>query len=166
VFLAFLLIGLAMAATSGLLQRIGIHNVHFPVKMAASEHHSAVAHLTIQRASIVVAAFGIAGLLALRSETQARALIATVAALIATLVALLALRPKCPLPAATHACVVRAITAGGYGQVEVDGGGRKLILAARAVDGGEIPLGASVEVLDCESSVLTVRLRSDTPAAK
>jgi hypothetical protein len=166
VFLAFLLLGLAMAATSGLLRRLGVHRLHALITMPAPEHHSAVVHLMTQRASIVVAAFGVAGLLALGSEVQARLVIAAVAALVGALVALLVLRPTCPLPAATRGRVVRAIAAGSYGQVEVDGGNRTLVLAARADNGAEIPLGASVEVVDCESSVLTVRLVSDTPAAR
>ena len=165
VFLAFLLFGLAMAATSGLLKRIAVHTVRYPVEMPAPEHHSAIITLMTQRASIVVTAFGVGGLLAHRSEGPSRLLGAVASALVGARVALLALRPKCRPPAASSARVVRAIAAGGYGQVEIDEGRRTLVLAARSDDGREIPVGASVDVLDCESSVLTVRLQGELPAS-
>jgi hypothetical protein len=157
-FLAILLLGAVMAATSGLLRRITVHHLRHSVTMPAPEHHSAVVNLAMQRASIVVAAFGLAGLAGPRSDLAARLTIAVVAALVAALVVILALRPVCAPRSASRARVVRAIAPSGYGQIELDQGGRTLVLAARTEDGSEIPVGREVDVVDCESSVVTVRL--------
>ena len=147
-----------MAGTSGLLRRIAAHHLRHQVTMPGPEHHSAVRNLTTQRASLVLVAFGIGGLAVLHSSPTERLLVAGVAALLACMVALLVLRPICPPRPASLARVVRAISPSGYGQVEVAEGRRTIILAAKSADGRTIPTGAQVEVLDCESSVLTVRL--------
>jgi len=165
VFVASLLLGLAMAATSGLLRRIAARHLRQQVTMPAPEHHSAVRNLAIQRASLVVTAFGIGGMAVRHSASADRLLVAAVAAMLAGLVALFALRPACPPRTASLARVVRAIGSGGYGQVEVAEGKRIIVLAAKSADGRPIPSGAEVEVLDCESSVLTVRLPGAGPPA-
>jgi len=164
-YLVFLLLGLVMAATSGLLRRIAAHHLRHQVTVPAPEHGSAVRHLATQRASVVLVALGLGGLAALRSQPYDRLVVAVMAALVAGLAALLALRPECPPRHASLARVVRAIAPGGYGQVEVAEGTRTIVLAAKSADGRSIPPGAQVEVLDCESSVLTVRLPGVSPAA-
>ena len=62
--------------------------------------------------------------------------------------------------------MVRAIAPSGYGQIELDQGGRTLVLAARTEDGSEIPVGREVDVVDCESSVVTVRLSEPAPRSR
>jgi hypothetical protein len=163
VFLAILLLGVIMAATSGLLRRFAVGQVRHQVTVPAPEHHSAMRNLAMQRTSIVVAAFGLAGLVGPRGDATARAVIAVLAALVAALAVIVALRPPCPPRPPSRARVVRAIAARGYGQIEIDEGPRRLVLAARTVDGSEIPIGREVEVLDCESSVVTVRLPGPPP---
>jgi hypothetical protein len=158
VFLAILLLGVVMAATSGLLRRFAVGHLRHHVTLPAPEHRSAMVNLAVQRGSIVLAAFGLAGLVGPRGDVPGRAVVALLAALVAALVVIVALRPERPSRSASHARVVRAIAARGYGQIEIDEGTRTLVLAARTDDGSEIPIGREVEVLDCESSVVTVRL--------
>jgi len=158
-FLAVLLVGLVMASTSGLLRRIAVHHLDRHITVPAPEHHTAVVNLIAQRVSMAVTAFGLGGLVLLQATPPTRLVVAAVAALATGLVALLVLRPVCPPPAASLARVVREIPPGGYGQVEIEQGLRALVLAARAHDGSRIATGTVVDLLDCESSVVTVRPR-------
>jgi hypothetical protein len=157
-FLVCLLVGLVVAGTSGLLRRITAHRVCHDVTMPAPEHHTALLNLIARRISPPLAVFGAAGLLLRHSDVQARVIWSLAAALAAGLVAMLVFREwSTPVPAAT-AVVVRAIPVNGFGQVQVEQGGRTILLAAKSIDGSEIPAGSAIEMVDCESSVLTVKV--------
>jgi membrane protein implicated in regulation of membrane protease activity len=59
-----------------------------------------------------------------------------------------------------EATVVKAIPAGGFGQVEVDVGGCKVKLAARTINGESIPAGAQVEIVSRQESVVIVEVKA------
>lgn len=65
-------------------------------------------------------------------------------------------------PSSRRATVVRAIPAGGFGQVRVDAAGTPLLLAACSAGMGAIPAGAEVEIVDESRSVVVVRPLPDT----
>jgi hypothetical protein len=157
VFLVSLLVGLVMAATSGLLQRMAAHRVGHKVTVPSPEHLSAVINLIARRAGLPLAAFGVAGLLLRRSEVQSRVAWSVAAALAAGLVGMVLHRTRPSQAPVGRAVVVREIPATGFGQVEIEQQGRTVVLAARSVDRTVIPVGSPIEMVDCESSVLTVR---------
>lgn len=156
-FLVTLLIGLVMAATSGLMRRMTPHRICHQITVPAPEHRSALVNLIAQRLCLPLVAFGGAGLLLRRAETPNRLVAAALIALAAGLVSMLVLRRRNVRPLATLAVVVREIPANGFGQVEVNQGDRRVVLAARSADGSRIPAGSAIEMVDCDSSVLTVR---------
>jgi hypothetical protein len=156
-FLITLLIGLVMAATSGLMRRMTPHRICHQITVPTPEHRSALVNLIAQRLCLPLVAFGAAGLLLRRAERPTRLATAVLIALGAALVSMLVLRRRRVLPLASRAVVVREIPANGFGQVEVDQGDRRIVLAARSADGSRIPAGSAIEMVDCESSVLTVR---------
>ena len=156
-FLASLLLGLVMAATSGLLRRITGHRLFHQITVPDQEHRSVLISVIARRCSLPLAAFGTAGLLLWRAEPPARLTTATVVALAAGAIAVLVMRRHRERPLASRAVVIRAIPANGFGQVGIAQGRRTLVLAARSEDGHPIPVGCAIEMVDCESSVLTVR---------
>ncbi len=157
-FLTCFLVGLVMAATSGLLRRFTVHRLCQQITLPAPEHHSALVNLIARRASFPLAAFGAVGLVLLRSETTTRLIAGAVGALLATVVAIVVLREWwSPPPPPVAAIVARAIPPNGFGQIEIEQGGRTVVLAARSADGQAIAAGAAVEMVDCQSSVMTVR---------
>jgi len=165
-FLACLLLGLVLAATFAVLQRNRVHQVCHQIIVPVPEHHSALINWIARRASFPLAAFGILGLVLRRSETGTRFAGALTAALVAGLIAMVVFREWRETPPPARAVVVREIPVSGFGQVEIEQGGRKFVLAAKSADGQPIPVGSAIEMVDCESSVLTVRLlAAAVPAA-
>ncbi len=156
-FLVCLLVGLATAAIHSLLQRITSHRVCHNVVVPAPEHRSALINLIAQRASSPLIAFGAVGLALYRTERETRVLSAVAVGLVAALLATIVLRRWRVPPPPARAKVVREIPANGFGQVQVEQRDRRIVLAAKSADGRSIPVGSEIEMVDCDSSVLTVR---------
>jgi hypothetical protein len=165
-FLAALLLGLVVTATSGLLRRMTVHRLRHQVTVPAPEHHSALVTRIAQRISVPLVAFGAIGLILLRSELRTRLVAATIGGLVTAVAAFVVFREWWAQLPLARAVVARAIPENGFGQVEIDQGKRTIRLAARSEDGRAIAVGSEVELVDCESSVLTVRPRAGrAPAA-
>lgn len=158
VFLVSLVVGLVMAATSGLMRQMTPHRICHHITVPRPEHRLAIINLIAQRLSLPLLAFGAAGLLLYRAERPTRLVVSGLVALGSGAVSIVVLRRRRTRPLPPGAVVVRDIPATGFGQVEVEHGGRKLVLAARSADGIAIPAGSAIEMVDCESSVLSVRL--------
>lgn len=72
-------------------------------------------------------------------------------------------RRRASEPESGIGAVVRAISPGGFGQVEMVHQGTRVVLAARSADEEGIPAGCEVEIVDASRSVLTVRRRDSRP---
>jgi hypothetical protein len=159
-FLACLIVGLMLGAVTGLLSRRRYRPSRHAVTLPRPEHTSPFLTTVGQRASVALVAVGGAGLLAhawFHLPLRTALTISVLAGAVAALLALGLLRERRLPPPSGIATVVRAIQADGYGQVELLRGDRKVLMAARGVGGEAIPAGAEVEMIDCQSSVLTVR---------
>lgn len=73
------------------------------------------------------------------------------------------LRPRSPRRRLTtrQATVVRAIPAGGFGQIRLEQGEATVLLAARTAGGEELPVGSVVQIVDDSRSVLVVQRLSE-----
>jgi hypothetical protein len=163
-FLAVLLVGLVVTATSGLLRRMTVHRLCHQVTVPAPEHHSALVTRIGQRVSVPLVAFGVIGLVLLNSEPGTRLLLAGAGGAVTALAGFVVFRTWLAELPPLRAVVALEIPANGFGQVEIDQGKRTIRLAARSADGQAIAAGSEVEMVDCESSVLTVRPRAQRAA--
>lgn len=87
------------------------------------------------------------------------AALAGTAGMAVTLLGRASARPTVRGSAPDRGAVVRSIKPGGFGQVQVERAGTRVILAARSVDDEEIPAGSEVDIVESSRSVLTVRQR-------
>ncbi len=161
-YFAVLFVGLVTAGAAGLLGRAWPFAArHRHLVVPHPELHFASLNLLFRRLALALMAFGLVGLALMAWDRTAggRALpAAVVAAALAGLAAIAVLRRPCP-PALSvgRATVVRDIQPGGYGQIRFEQAGRTVVMAANSVDGGVLPAGTDVEVVDCTRSVVTVR---------
>ncbi|HPC83419.1 MAG TPA: hypothetical protein P5234_08590 [Thermoanaerobaculaceae bacterium] len=160
IYLACLLVGLVLAAVTGLFGDIRALLQSQPVAPPA-DHSPALFNFVVRRVAAGLCAFGAAGLiLATRGRehvevTLGGAILAGLAAVVVTMVLLRRRRP--PLPRPGTALVVREIPPGGYGQIRLPEHTGGLLLAARSDDPQPIPAGSEVEVVDTARSVVLVR---------
>jgi membrane protein implicated in regulation of membrane protease activity len=166
-FVAALLVGLALATVTGLLHDVTALIRHNPM---VSPRHNAARTLPTRVLRCLAAWLGVAGAVGLvhqalrpfnhRAPLYTSAIAGTVAALLLLIV--LGEREhrrrtvsEVASKRRSRATVIRPIPAGGYGQIRLDRAG--IIMAAQAEDGRPIPVGTTVEVLDTERSVVRVR---------
>lgn len=88
-------------------------------------------------------------------------LVVILVALVVMAAMLLHARPPRRQLATRQATVVRAIPAGGFGQVRLEQGEASVLLAARTAGGESLPVGSVVEIVDDSRSVLVVQRLSD-----
>ena len=158
-YLVGLLVGLVLAAATGLLQ--GLARIGGAGGVTAPRHDASPALWSRLGRSLAAALslFGLIGL-ALASLSQVSPSGALTLAIAAgTLAAGLAFLLYRPRRAGTShqglGTVIREIRPGGYGQIRLEEGGA--ILAAQGVEDEVIPVGTAVEILDAERSVVRVR---------
>lgn len=160
IYLACLVVGLVLAAVSGLLGDLRSLLQHQPVAPPA-DHRPVLLNVVSRRVAATLCAFGGVGLvLATRGREHFAAALtgASLAGLAAAFAAIVLLRRRRPRrPRAGLAVVVREIPPGGYGQIRLpeDAGG--LLLAARTDEERTIPAGIEVEVVESERTVVLVR---------
>lgn len=158
-YLAPLLVGLVLAAATGLARDVAAHALHHKVVTPRPDTTSALWTRIGRWLAATFSAFGFVGLLAtgFRPASPWGPLAsASAAGILAALLACLLVRPLCR-PERRHgeATVVREIRPGSYGQVRL--AGRNVVLAAQ-VDGDDVlSVGTAVEILDTDSSVVRVR---------
>jgi hypothetical protein len=160
VYLAVLLVGLVLAAVTGLLRDLkSLARRHLTVPH--TDQHRPLFALLGPRLACGLCAFGIVGLaLAFHpwSDPSSTLVIATASAVVACLLSVLLLRRRCPPALDTgRAVVVREMPPGGYGQVRLESERGTIVLAAQSIDPETLAPGAIVEVVDCTRSVVTVR---------
>ena len=160
IYLSCLLVGLVLAAVSGLLGDLRALFQHQQVAPSA-DYGPALLSVLGRRLAAGILTFGAAGLVlvARGPEHYASVLItATVAGLVAALLGILLLKHRHHRrPSGGTAVVVRDIPPGGYGQIRLVGGPQGLLMAAHSDEPALIPAGSEVDVLDLESSVVLVR---------
>lgn len=161
IYLACMLVGLVLAAVSGLLGDLKALFENHPVA-PTPDHRPAAINVVGRRVAAGLCAFGGTGLLlATRGPAHlGQSLVfAAVAGLVAVAASLVLLRRR---PARTSrpgvAVVVREIPPGGYGQIRLPEHAGGLLMAAQTDDPQPIPAGAEVEVVDMERTVVLVRL--------
>ncbi len=162
-FLASFIVGLVLAAVSGLirdLQSLARHKVVVP----HSAKHLPFLTLLGRQLAGGLTLCGVVGLIlvAQRGIGPRTALLwALGAGVIGVLAASVTLhRPCARALSSQRATVVKEIQPGGYGQVRLERNGVAVVLAAQNADRLPIPAGSTVEVVDCTRSVVTVRLPS------
>jgi membrane-bound ClpP family serine protease len=160
IYLACLLVGLVLAAVSGLL---GDLRALFQNQQVAPPADFGPAILSVlgRRLAAGMLAFGLVGLVLVARGPEHHASALTTAAVAGVLAALLGIlllkRRHRQRPAGSTAVVVRDIPPGGYGQIRLTGGPDGLLMAAHSDEPTVIPAGSQVDVLDLESSVVLVR---------
>jgi hypothetical protein len=163
-YVAALIVGLALAAVTGLIRELRPHSRRHFV-LPNHDLHAPLLALLGRRLAVGLILVGAAGfaLLARRGVATGRdALAAAAAGVLGLVAAFLFLRRPCSVALQSErATVVRDIQPGGYGQVRIRRGEVDVVMAARSADDGVIPAGAEVEVVDCSRSVLTVRRRPE-----
>jgi hypothetical protein len=163
-YLAVLLVGLVLAGPTGLWNRLRSHR--HPVVVPHPEQHFAFLNVVGQRISVGLVFFGVGGLVAAQFrafDPRYSLLVALGAGTLFSVLALFVLSTPCASDrGASTAKVVRDIPAGGYGQVQLLDIGRPVIMAAKSIDGEAIAAGSDVELVDCQSSVISVK-RLDPP---
>lgn len=162
-YLACFIVGLVLAAVSGLirdLQCLARPNVVVP----RSARHLPFLNRLGRRLAAGLILSGLVGLVLAvqRNIGPRRALLwAIVASVLGVLVASLPLARACSSVARSErAIVVKDIPPGGYGQVRFERDGVAVLLAAQSADRVVIPAGSDVEVVESTRSVITVRLPS------
>lgn len=88
-------------------------------------------------------------------------LAAILVALVVMAAMLLRTRPPRRQLTTRQATVVRAIPAGGFGQIRLEQGDATVLLAARTAGGESLPVGSVVEIVDDSRSVLVVQRLSE-----
>lgn len=159
VYLACLLVGLLLAAVSGLFGDVRSFLQNHPVAPAPDQQPTLLGGLAL-RLGAGLCGFGGAGLvLAVRGREHAVATFAGAAvvglAAVAATFLLRRRRPRPPRPSV--AVVVRDIPPNGYGQIRLPQHAGGLLLAARTDEQQAIPAGLEVEVVDSECTVVLVR---------
>jgi hypothetical protein len=167
IFVAALLVGLALATVTGLLHDVTALIRHNPM---VSPRHNAARTIPTRLLRCLSAWLGAAGAAGLAFhawrpfDSRGTAYSAAIAGTLAVLLLGIVLgrgyqreraRTKAASQRRSRATVIRAIPAGGYGQIRLDRAG--IIMAAQAEDGRSIAEGAAVEVLDTERTVVRVR---------
>ena len=166
IYLVFLVVGLTLSAVTGLGRAPtrgeggALGEAPFP------DMSTGVLKRLTHRLAVGMAAAGLLGLPL--SAWKAfppvlTAALAGAAGITVTLLGLASARPTLRDSAPSRGAVVRAIKAGGFGQVQVEQAGTRVILAARSVDDAEIPEGSEVDIVESSRSVLTVRQRPAQP---
>ncbi len=162
-YLACLLVGLVLAAVTGLIRDLRAFARHTPVVPHSDLHHPLLG-IVARRVSPGLVLGGLVGLVlnANRGVGHGSALLwACASGVVGVLAACLVLRrPIASALVSQHATVVKEIQPGGYGQVRIERGGVSVLLAAQSADPLPIPAGTEVEVVDCTCSVIKVRLPS------
>jgi hypothetical protein len=159
-YLAALLVGLVLAAVSGL-----IHDLrsltHRHLVLPHADHRTQLLTLIARRCAGGLLVFGAVGLvLASRHKVPVTATVEIAAggAAVAVIAVTLIFRRRCQVELSiSEAVAVAPIAAGGFGQVRVEHAGGEVILAAQNVDPRPIEAGAVVEVVDCSRSVVMIR---------
>ena len=163
-YVAALIVGLALAAVTGLIRELRPHSRRHFV-LPNQDLYAPLLALLGRRLAVGLILFGGAGfaLLARRGvATAGDATAAGAAGVLGVAAAFFFLRRPCPAAwRSERATVVRDIPAGGYGQVRIRRGEVDVVMAAQSVDGGVLAAGTEVEVVDCSRSVLTVRRRPE-----
>jgi len=159
-YLACLLVGLILAAVSGLLGDLRALFQHQQVASPA-DYRPALLSVLGRRLAAGILVFGTIGLVLVSRGSgsyTSTLTIAAVAGLIAAVLGILLLKPRPRArPIGGTAIVVRDIPPGGYGQIRLDGGPQGLLMAAHSHESTLIPAGSEVDVMDLESSVVLVR---------
>lgn len=166
VYLACLVVGLTLAVVTGLVRRIADLNGDPRVVLPTANHAAGRLRRMATHLAIGAAIFGLIGLPLSAWQLFSVSTIVLVAGSVAALILILGLLPRRRRTSRVFPSlgeVVRTIAPQGFGQVRVTQHGSRVILAARSADGGEIPAGCEVEVVDASRSVLTVRRRVPVP---
>ncbi len=162
-FVAVLIVGVVLAAVIGGLRndRHG-RSQHRHLVLPHADHHGVFRSLFALRAAVGLSGFGLAGLLAcslLGLPPITCLAVAAAAGAVCTLAAFVVVRPGCaPARSRGRATAVREMLPGAYGQIRLEQGEHIVIMAAQSADDRPIRVGAEVEVLDCDRSVVRVRL--------
>ncbi len=163
-YVAALIVGLALAAVTGLIRELRPHSRRHFV-LPNQDLHAPLLALLGRRLAVGLILFGGAGfaLLARRGVATGRdAVAAGAAGVLGVIAAFLFLRRPCAVALRSErATVVRDIPPGGYGQVRIRRGEVDVVMAAQSADSGVLAAGTEVEVVDCSRSVLTVRRRPE-----
>jgi membrane protein implicated in regulation of membrane protease activity len=158
-YVATLLVGLALAAVTGLLRDVAGLARNSAVVAPQQNTHAVVLSRLLRCVAAASVAFGMVGLAltALRPLHRRAALNSALGAAVLAVACgvLLQRRRHARMRQEGLATVVREIPAGGYGQIRIEGS--PTVLAAQGADREAIPIGATVEVVDSERSVVTVR---------
>jgi len=167
VYLSVLVVGLVLAAVTGLIRDLPVIGSHRHLVVPLAEQHVSGLNLLGRRLGLTMVAFGAVGLLLQVWEHLTLRTSLTIAGAAALLTAALTFafvrRPCAPALATEQATVVRDMSPGGYGQVRIGDGDGATVVAARSADEHDLPAGTQVEVVDCSRSVIIVR-RSNTGA--
>jgi len=162
-FVAVLVVGAVLAAViGGLRNERQVRSHHRHLVLPHADHHGVFRSHVALWAAVGLSGFGLAGLLAaslLGLPPGTSLTVATAVGAICAAAAIVLVRPYCP-PArrGERATAIREMLPGAYGQIRVEHGEHHVILAAQSADDRPIPAGAEVEVLDCDRSVVRVRL--------
>ncbi|MBZ5587950.1 MAG: hypothetical protein LAO05_05250 [Acidobacteriia bacterium] len=160
-YLASFLVGLVLAAVTGLVPDLNSLARH-RVVVASPDHHKPFLAKVGTRLAVGLIVFGVVGLLWVGGrvkEPRPTLELATVAGILATLGAAVLLRRTRRAPThGTRATVVRDILPGGYGQVRIERDGLAVVMAAQSDENSLLAAGSEVEVVDSSRSVLTVRM--------
>jgi len=166
-YLTVLLVGLVLAAVTGLVRDLPVIASHRHLVVPRPEQHLSGLNRFGRRLGLALLGFGAAGLLARTTESLTTAAVAAIAgagALVAAALSLALVRRPCRAGvAADQATVVRGMSPGGYGQVRIGEGEAAAVVAARSADDEELPAGTVVEIVDCTRSVITVRKPNQGP---
>jgi hypothetical protein len=161
VYLSVLLVGLVLAAVTGLICDFPVIASHRHLVVPRPEQHLSGLNLLGRRLGLTMVAFGAVGLLLQawgRLALVTSLSIAGGAALVTAVSSFVLLRTPClPALATEQATVVRDMSPGGYGQVRVGEGDCAAVVAARSADEEALPAGTLVEIVDCSRSVIIVR---------
>lgn len=162
-FVAVLVVGVVLAAViGGLRNERQVRSHHRHLVLPHADHHGVFRSHVALWAAAGLSGFGLAGLLAaslLGLPPKTSLNVAAGAGAVCAAVAVLLIRPHCP-PArhGERATAIREMLPGAYGQIRVEQADHHVIMAAQSADDRPIPAGAEVEVLDCDRSVVRVRL--------
>lgn len=162
-FLVALVVGVVLTAVIGWLRNDRhVRSQHRHLVLPNADHHGAFRNHLALRVAVGFSGFGLAGLLAASLLGLPPGTSLTVAAAVGTLCAAAALvlirPPAAPGRPGGRATAVREMLPGAYGQIRVEHGQHHVIMAAQNADERPIPAGAEVEVLDCDRSVVRIRL--------
>lgn len=161
VYLSVLLVGLVLAAVTGLIRDLPVIASHRHLVVPRPEQHVSGLNLLGRRLGLTMLAFGGVGLLLQVWEhlsVQTSMVVAGTSAVVVAAISFAILRrPGEQSLSRERATVVRDMSPGGYGQVRVGEGDGAAVVAARSVDEDALPAGTLVEIVDSSRSVIIVR---------